>query len=77
MIQKREDSYEESPVVCHKKTLKKLDRPSRFKNSRPREDTSGSQLDQALINERILTQLDAIGKRLTAGEQNLVSIVEP
>ena len=34
------------------------------------EDSSGSKLDQALINERILAQLDTIDKCYTAIEQN-------
>ena len=41
------------------------------------EDNNGSQPDQALIIEWILTQLDAIGKRLTAIEQNSASAARP
>ena len=50
----------------NKNKFKKSDRPSRFKNSRSNEATVGIQPDQTLINEWILTQLDAIVKRLTA-----------
>ena len=64
LTQGSEDSGEE--VHVNKKNFKGSDRPSCFKNSRSHEATVGSQLDQTLINERILTQLDAIGKRLTA-----------
>ena len=55
------------------KKFKKSDRPSRFKNSRSREVTAGSQPDQTLINERIFSLLDAIGKNLTAMEQSSTS----
>ena len=48
---------------------KKSHRPSRLKNSRPRDDTRRFQLDQALIYNRILTQLDTNGKRLTSIEK--------
>ena len=78
LSQKSEDSVEESPVHVHTKNLKKSDRPSRFKNSRSREVTVGSQPDQTnQINERILTQLDAIGKHLTAIEESLASAARP
>ena len=70
-----EDSLEESPV--HVSKFKKSDRPSGFKNSRPKQDTVASQPDQKLINERILTQLDAIGKRLTAIEKSSASAARP
>ena len=36
-----------------------------------------SQPDQTMINERILSQLDAIGKRLTAIEQSSASAARP
>ena len=48
-----------------------------FKNSRTRGDTVGSQPDQTLINEWILTQLDAIGKCSTATEKSLASAAWP
>ena len=67
----------ESPVHVHKKNFKKSDRPSRFKNSRSHEVTVGSQPDQTLINEWILTQLDRIGRRLTAIEKGSVSAARP
>ena len=60
-----------------RKISKKSDRPSHFKNSRSREDTVGSQPDQTLINERIHTQLDAIGKHLIVIERSLVSAARP
>ena len=69
VTQESKDSLEESRVLCQKKKFKKSDRPSCFKKSRPREDASGSQPDQVLINEQISTQLDAIGKHLTATEK--------
>ena len=56
---------------------KKSDRPSRFKNSRYTEDVAGSQPDQALINEWIRTQLDAIGKHFTAIEKCSASAAGP
>ena len=62
LTQESEDSVEESPVHVNKQNVKKSDRPSHFKNSRSHEATVGSQPDQTLINEQILTQLDAIGK---------------
>ena len=71
--QESEDFGEESPVHVFKKT----DRPSPFKNSRLHEITVGSQPDQTLINEPILTQLDAIGKRLTAIENCLAFAPRP
>ena len=77
LSQESEDSVEESPVHVQTKKFKKSDRPSRFKNSRSREVMAGSQLDQTLINERILSQLDAIGKRLTAIEQSSASAARP
>ena len=40
-------------------------------------DMAGSQLDQVLIHEQILTQLDAIGKLLTAIEKGVVSAARP
>ena len=70
-----EDSFDESPVLVSK--FKKSDRPSRFKNSKPKSDTVVCQPDQKLINERILTQLDAIGKRLTAIEKGSASAARP
>ena len=73
LSQESEDSVEESPV--HTKNFKKSDRPSRFKNSR--KVTVGSQPDQTVINERILTQLDVIGKRLTAIEESSASAAQP
>ena len=75
LTQGSDDSLEESPV--HVAKFKKADRPSRFKNSRPRPDTVACQPDQNVINERILTQLDAIGKRLTAIEESLASAARP
>ena len=60
-----------------RKIKKQSDRPSHFKNSRSREDTVGSQLDQTLINEQILSQLDAIGKCLTAIQKCLASAAQP
>ena len=72
LSQESDASVEESPVHVYKKNFKKSDRPSHFKNSRPREDT-----DQTLINEWILTQLDAIGKHLTAIENSLASAARP
>ena len=72
-----EDSYEESPLVCHKKKFKQSDRPSCLKNSRHMLVSTGSQPDQALINERILTQVDTIGKGLTSIEQNSASVHRP
>ena len=57
--------------------MQKSDRLSRFKNSRSREVTARSQPDQTLINERILSQLDATGKRLTAIEQSSASAARP
>ena len=77
LSQESEDSVDESPVHVQTKKFKKSDRPSRFKNSRSREVMAGSQLDQTLINERILSQLDAIGKRLTAIEQSSASAARP
>ena len=77
LSQESEDSVDESPVHAQTKKCKKSDRPSRFKNSRSREVTAGSQPDQTLINERILSQLDAIGKRLTAIEQSSASAARP
>ena len=59
------------------KNFKKSDRPSSFKNSTSREVTAGSQPDQTLINERILSQLDTIGKRLTVIEQSSASAALP
>ena len=58
---------------CHKKNYIISNRPSHFKNSRRREDIAASQPDKALINERILTQLDALDKRLTAIEKSSAS----
>ena len=52
--------------MSEERNTKKSDRLSLFTNSGDREDVAGNQPDQALINERILTQLDAIGKHLTA-----------
>ena len=75
LTQGSDDSLEESPV--HVAKFKKADRPSRFKNSRPRPDTVACQPDQNVINERILTQLDAIGKRLTAIEESSASAARP
>ena len=77
LSQESEDSVDESPVHVQTKQFKKSDRPSRFKNSRSREVTAGSQLDQTLINERILSQLDTIGKHLTAIEQSSASAARP
>ena len=79
LSQESEDSFDESPVPVHVQTkkFKKSDRPSRFKNSRSREVTAESQPDQTLINERILSQLDTIGKRLTAMEQSSASAARP
>ena len=71
------DSFEESPVHVYKKNFKKSDRSSRFKNSRPRKDSVGSQKDHTLINERTLTQLDATGKCLTAIEKSSASAAIP
>ena len=45
LTQESEDSAEESPVHVYKKNVKKSDRPSCFKNSRPQVDTVGSQPD--------------------------------
>ena len=59
------------------KNFKKSDRLSRFKNSRSREVMVESQPDQTLINERILSQLDAIGKCLTAIEKSPASAARP
>ena len=73
LSQESEDSIDESPVHVQTKKCTKSDRPSCFKNSRSREVTAGSQPDQTLINERILSQLDTIGKRLTAIEQSSAS----
>ena len=39
--------------------------------------TVGSQPDQTLINERIFTQLDAIGKHLTGIEESSTSAAQP
>ena len=75
LSQESEDSFDESPVHVQTKIFKKSDRPSHFKNLRSRE--VGSQPDQTLINERILSQLDAIGKRLTAIEQSSASAARP
>ena len=77
LSQESEDSVDESPVHVQTKKCKKSDRPSRFKNLRSREVTAGSKPDQTLINERILSQLDAIGKRLTAIEQSSASAARP
>ena len=77
LTQGGEDSGEEVPVHVNKKNFKGSDRPSCFKNSRSHEATVGSQPDQTLINERILTQLDAIGKRLTAIEKGSASAARP
>ena len=77
LSQESEDSVDESPVHVQTKKFKKSDRPSRFKNSRSREVTVASQPDQTVINERILAQLDAIGKRLTAIEESSASAARP
>ena len=68
MTQESQDSVEESHV-CQKKKSQKSDRPTRLKKSRPRDDTGRFQPDQALINNHILIQLDAIGKHLTTIEK--------
>ena len=77
LSQESEDSVNESTVHAQTKKIKKSDRPSRFKNSRSMEVMAGSQPDQTLINERILSQLDAIGKRLNAIEESSASAARP
>ena len=77
LSQESEDSVGESPVHVQARKLKKSDRPSRFKNSRSREVMAESQPDQTMINERILSQLDAIGKRLTAIKKISASAAQP
>ena len=77
LSQESEDSGDESPVHVQTKKFKKSDRPSRLKNSRSREVTVASQPDQTVINERILAQLDTIGKRLTAIEESSASAARP
>ena len=77
LSQGSEDSVGESPVHVQTRKFKKSDRPSRFKNLRSKEVTAESQSDQTLINERVLSQLDAIGKRLTAIEQSSASAARP
>ena len=78
-----------SVLCCHRKVRILLAnllctcRPKNSKNltdlhiSKIQEVTAESQPDQTLINERILSQLDAIGKRLTAIEQSLASAAWP
>ena len=77
LSQESEDSVDESPVHIQTRKLKKSDRPSRFKNSRSREVTVANQPDQTVINDRILAQLDAIGKRLTVIEESSASAARP
>ena len=72
LSQESEDSFDESPVHVQTKKFKKSDR-----NSRSKEVTAESQPDQTLINERIHSQLDAIGKPLTAIEQSSASAARP
>ena len=72
LSQESEDSAAKSPMHVYKKNFKKSDRLSRFKNSRTRVDTVGSQMDQTLINEWILTI-----KRLTTIEKSSASAVRP
>ena len=48
-----------------------------MKNSRLRDDTGRFQPEQAPINNRILTQMDAISKHLTAIEKSSASAARP
>ena len=72
-----ESDLEESPIVKHRKHFKNVyTTPSgqHLKNADQREEKLP---DQALINQRILSQLDAIGKRLTVIENKSASPAKP
>ena len=72
-----DSEFEDSPVVRHRKHFKNSTQhpvASTSKMSDPREEKLP---DQALINQKILSQLGAIGKRLTVIENKSASPAKP
>ena len=61
---------EDTPVVKHKHDFKTSRKVMHCSGKVMSDRKSEVQLDQALINQSILSQLDAIGKRLSAIESS-------
>ena len=66
--QESDDSEHDSPMVNRRKHFKNFERHSKIRNSKMSDQKKGDLPDQVLIYARILPQLAAIGKWLTAIE---------
>ena len=72
-----ESDFEESPVVRHRKHFKDSIQHPVASTSQMSDQRREKYLDQTLINQQILSQLDAIGKRLTVIESKSASPAKP
>ena len=72
-----ESDFEESPVVRHRKHFKDSTQHPVASTSKMSDQRGEKFPDQALINQQILSQLDAIGKRLTVIESKSASPAKP
>ena len=72
-----ESDLEKSPVVKHRKHFKNSILHPVASTSKMSDQREEKLPDQALINQRILSQLDAIGKRLTVIEHKSASPAKP
>ena len=72
-----ESDFEDSPVVRHRKHFKDSTQHPVASTSKMSDQREEKIPDQALINQQILSQLDAIGKRLTVIESKLASPAKP
>ena len=72
-----ESDFEESPVVRHRKHFKDSTQHPVASTSKMSDQRGEKIPDQALINQQILSQLDAIGKRLTVIESKSASPAKP
>ena len=72
-----ESDFEEFPVVRHRKHFKDSTQHPVASTSKMSDQRGEKFPDQALINQQILSQLDAIGKRLTVIESKPASPAKP
>ena len=68
-----ESDFDGSPVVKHRKNFKNCTQHHTDSTSKMSDEREKNLSDQALINQKILSQLDAIGKRLTVIENKSAS----
>ena len=72
-----ESDFKDSPVVRHRKHFKDSTQHPVASTSKMSDQRGEKFPDQALINQKILSQLDAIGKRLTVIETKSASPAKP